>query len=93
VIASNFAGTVLNDAAHLIVNVPLHFDPIVKMNGTEFQVNVWGTPNRMFVLQASTDLQNWISLSTNILQANPSSVMDPGVGGFKSRFDRVRDYP
>ncbi|MDB6035104.1 MAG: Matrixin, partial [Verrucomicrobiales bacterium] len=91
--ASNFAGTVLNDAAHLAIDIPLRLDPILKMNAGQLQATVWGNPTQSFILQASTNLQNWVSISTNTVQANPTTVFDPGSGQFRNRFYRVRSYP
>jgi hypothetical protein len=90
---SNFAGSIVNDAAHLAIDVPLHLDPVVRMIGGQLQAAVWGNPAQLFVLQGSTDLQTWVSLSTNTIQTNPTTVSDPGSAQFRNRFYRVRLYP
>jgi hypothetical protein len=57
-------------------------------NGT-FQLTFSGVPGNSYVLQASTNLVNWTSLSTNNAPTNLFKWVDPGASNFPSRFYRV----
>jgi chitinase len=57
-------------------------------NGT-FQVGFSGVPDRNYVLQASTNLLDWTSLSTNIAPTNLFNLVDPGASNYPYRFYRV----
>jgi uncharacterized repeat protein (TIGR03806 family) len=61
-------------------------------NGT-FQLTIAGTAGKSYVLQASADLQTWISLSTNVPSATPFTVIDPNATSFTRRFYRAVQLP
>jgi len=54
-----------------------------------FQVIIAGTTNKTYVLQASTNLINWIPISTNIPSATPFALVDSNAPGFALRFYRA----
>ena len=62
------------------------------VNGV-FQFQLSGTAGSTCILQASTDLTNWIPLSTNVAPAAVFNLTDPGAGGFPYRFYRVLQQP
>ena len=49
-----------------------------------------GTPGDTFIVQASTNMANWISLSTNFLGSSPPMFTDPQTPSFARRFYRLR---
>lgn len=58
--------------------------------GGRFGFNISGTAGTIYVVQASTNLVNWISIQTN---AAPFTFMDPQTAGFKQRFFRTFSPP
>jgi hypothetical protein len=48
-----------------------------------------GPAGSNYVLQASIDLTNWVSLSTNTPLSSPFYLTDPGATNFAQRFYRV----
>jgi hypothetical protein len=54
---------------------------------------VSGFAERTYILQASTNLVDWISLSTNVPVATPFDVLDTGAPNFRDRFYRVIEQP
>jgi hypothetical protein len=57
-------------------------------SGGLFQVSVTGAPNLTHIIEASTNLIDWVSLQTN---RGPFTFLDPG--GFPSRFYRAFSTP
>ncbi len=64
------------------------FAPAFLANGS-FQMQYWGPAGQSYVLQASGDLVNWFSLSTNVPAAAPFTLTDPGTAGVGCRFYRI----
>ena len=64
------------------------FAPGFLANGS-FQMQYWGPAGQSYVLQASGDLVNWFSLSTNVPAAAPFTLTDPGTAGVGCRFYRI----
>jgi hypothetical protein len=58
-----------------------------------FVARVSGPTNNTYVLQGSTDFQNWVSVSTNVPVSSPFTVTDPQAGTFRNRFYRVMQLP
>ena len=58
--------------------------PVLSSNG--ISVPVTGVPGSMYIVQASTNLQNWISLETNI---SPLLFTDTNSGRYRKRFYRA----
>jgi hypothetical protein len=58
-----------------------------------FQLQLSATPNQTYVLQASTNLTKWVSVSTNTPSATPFYLTDPDATNFSSRFYRVLQQP
>jgi hypothetical protein len=54
-----------------------------------FQIQVTGAATNSYVLQASTNLVDWTSLSTNPASTNVFNLRDPGATNFPYRFYRV----
>ncbi len=64
------------------------FAPVLLTDGS-FQAQFWATPGQTYVLQASTDLVHWTSLSTNTPSAAPFTWIDTGATNEAARFYRV----
>jgi hypothetical protein len=58
-----------------------------------FQLQLSATPNQNYVLQASTNLMQWDSVSTNTPSSTPFYLTDPNATNFSSRFYRVLQQP
>jgi hypothetical protein len=52
-------------------------------------LGVVGVASNTYVLEASTNLINWIPLSTNTAATNQFYLSDPGASNFPSRFYRT----
>jgi hypothetical protein len=61
-------------------------------NGT-FQVNLAGQPNQQYVIQASTNLVDWVNLSTNIAVGGLIAAPDSGSVSNQVRFYRAVTLP
>jgi len=60
------------------------------MVNNQFSFILMGTPGDTFIVQASTNMANWISLSTNLLGSSPPVFSDPQTSSFARRFYRFR---
>jgi uncharacterized repeat protein (TIGR03806 family) len=58
-----------------------------------FQLQVSGTAGKSYILQASTNLTDWISLTTNSPSATPFYLLDQDATNFPSRFYRAVQLP
>ncbi|HTR42716.1 MAG TPA: fibronectin type III domain-containing protein [Pseudomonadales bacterium] len=56
----------------------------------QFAFTVSGASGNQYVVQASTDLVNWVSLQTNVV---PFNFVDPNAGQFSRRFYRTVYIP
>jgi hypothetical protein len=63
-----------------------------RTNGAvSFQVN--GPQGTTFIVQASTNLANWLNIATNTLGAVPTTFVDPVAEQFPTRFYRISLSP
>jgi hypothetical protein len=58
-----------------------------------FLMQLSGTPNQNYVLQASTDMVQWSSISTGTPVATPFNFTDPDATNYPSRYYRVHLQP
>jgi len=56
--------------------------PVAPVNG-QFALSIVGQPGYQYVVQASTNLVNWISIATNI---SPFNFVDSDMSRFQQRF-------
>ncbi len=84
-VASNAVFTVLPG---VVFTAPGHFD-----NTGAFQLSISGLAGKTYLLQASADLANWITLSTNAPSSSPFVLSDPGATNFPLRFYRAVQLP
>ena len=68
-------------------------DPSFGVRSNQFDFNVSAVPGQVVVIEASTDLANWVPIQTNLV-TSLSLVMftDSQAGLFPHRFYRVRLY-
>ena len=62
----------------------------IAMIGSTAQVSFSSTPGVNYILQASSNLINWVSLSTNNASADTLTIVDPAANLHKKRFYKVR---
>jgi hypothetical protein len=93
IVLSNFTGSVTGMVANVTVVVPLDLMLTkVQTNGfSEFQLT--GTASHGFVLQASTNLANWLPLFTNPTPGIPLNFLDVTSTNFPMRFYRAMPWP
>jgi len=58
----------------------------------QFQMGLAAVTGSNYVLEASTDLLNWIPISTNTAPTDFFNLVDPNASNFPDRFYRVREY-
>jgi len=65
--------------------------PVVQSN--QFQLTLSGVnPGKSNVIQASTNLANWVSLATNVFSTNTVTVTDATASNFTQRYYRLLQY-
>jgi len=86
VMVSNIAGATNSNPATLTVyaTAAANVTPAVP-GGGQFGLTIAGVPGYHYVVQASTDLVNWVSIQTNTA---PFTFVDPKAGQFSQRFYR-----
>lgn len=73
--------------------LPLLFTPVESLTNNQFSLQLSGMPGRNYVLQASTNLLDWVSLSTNMPPATIGNLIDPQATNFPARFYRAVQLP
>lgn len=87
--ASNFMSTATSPVVDLDV-IPSAVRSTVLTAGGMFQFTVTGLPGQGYAVEASTNLFDWVSLSTNHAAANGSFIFtDPQTASFPTRLFRV----
>ena len=86
---TNYVNSVAASGLFTIVP-PLNnfFAPGFLSNGS-FQVQYWAPAGQTYIFQTSTDLRNWVPLSTNTPASAPFNWVDSGATGVPLRFYRV----
>lgn len=93
---SNAVGSVTSSNATLLVLgnvVPVTLDIVTSalgMTAKGFNVQLSGPSGSNYVIEASTDLQNWAPISTNAAPSGKVSYTDTAATNFPSRFYRAR---
>ena len=76
-------------ASALFTIQPMKFTTLGFGTNGSFQLGFLGAPGQAYVLQASSNLVNWVPLSTNVAVTNLFQLVDPGAGNYPRRFYRV----
>ena len=77
VAVSNFAGTTVSARATLLLDSPLRLDSF-RLASNVFRMRLIGPRNGTFVIQASSNLQDWTSLGTNTAPSGIWEYLDSG---------------
>jgi hypothetical protein len=72
--------------------VPITLTPVSLAGGT-YTMQVNGSVGPQYIVQASTNLLNWVGLKTNTPISMPLTVTDTSAGSFPRRFYRVLTGP
>jgi uncharacterized repeat protein (TIGR03806 family) len=72
---------------------PIFFTSPGAFSNGVFQLQLSATPNQNYVLQGSTNLIQWTSISTSTPPATPFYLTDPNATNFPNRFYRVLVQP
>jgi hypothetical protein len=84
---TNYYNSVATSALFLVS--PSYFTSAQFGANRQFELNFLGVPGSNYVLQATTNLVNWTSLSTNTAATNAFILMDPSATNYPYRFYRV----
>jgi uncharacterized repeat protein (TIGR03806 family) len=76
-------------ASALFTVQPQYFNSAGFLPGGQFQLGLVGVTSNTYVLQASTNLINWIPLSTNLATTNIFNLLDHGASNYPYRFYRT----
>jgi hypothetical protein len=87
VVVSNSLGAVTSSNALLLLNAPLRLEAPSLAGGT-FQIQLIGVAGSNYVLQASSNLMNWIPLLTNNATNGFLILADTNAGSLNQRFYR-----
>jgi Immunoglobulin I-set domain/Immunoglobulin domain len=95
VVVSNFAGAVPQEIAVVQTEILLQFRNAGLTAEGRFHYQVLGMPGRGFVLQTSSNLLDWTSISTNQLptDAEPFDITDEETPRIERRFYRLQAWP
>ena len=84
---SGFVNSATASAAFTVQ--PIYFTSGSFTTNNQFQLGLVGSVGHAYVLQASTNLVDWIPLSTNTALTNQLILLDAGASNFPSRFYRA----
>lgn len=85
----NGSGTVYSSNAVLkVISVPLQFD-LAQPASNGFQVHLTGITASNYVIEASSNLVSWKTLSTNSAATGSVNYLDPAGTNFATRFYRA----
>ena len=76
-----------------LIRPPVFFEPGGYFNNGQFQLQLSGLAGKSYWFQASTNLLDWFSLSTNTAPSNLLDLVDPAASNFPYRFYRALEQP
>ena len=89
-----FINSVQTTAAFTITNAPpVYFTGVNVLGNNMFELSLSGTAGASYILQTSTNLTDWVNLSTNTPTTSLFNLTDPDTGGVPYRFYRVIEQP
>ena len=87
VILNGFSASFSSSAVLTVLPNPRLRSPVYGSNGFQFQLT---GPAGTYVVEASTNLMNWVALFTTDVTNGPVNVLDPSAANFPWRFYRAR---
>ena len=72
---------------------PVYFVPGGYFSNGQFQLQLSGLAGKSYLFEASTNLSDWLSISTNIAPSDLFQLMDPRASNFPYRFYRAIEQP
>jgi len=88
---AGYVNSVVGTAQYTILPGIFFLSP--EFSGGAFQMTFAGPIGSNYILQVSTNLTQWTSISTNSPVTSPFTLSDPGALGATSRFYRVLQEP
>lgn len=86
VVVTNNFGSITSATVNLVISLAVAvITPVSSING-QFGLSIVGQPGYQYVVQASTNLVNWVSIATNI---SPFEFVDADTSRFQQRFYRT----
>jgi hypothetical protein len=79
--------------AQFTLRPPFQFTSGGFFTNQTFQMPISGLAGKTYYLQATTNLINWIPLSTNIAPSDSFYLVDPDATNFQYRFYRAVELP
>ena len=89
---TNFINSVAT-SAQFTIDPPVYFTSVAALNNNVFQLNLSGTLGASYVLQSSTNLTDWVNLSTNTPATSQFNLSDTNNTGIPCNFYRVIELP
>jgi chitobiase/beta-hexosaminidase-like protein len=92
VMASAFLPGYVNSVAatgNFTILPPIFFTSSESYANSMFQMQLSAAANQTYILQASTNLTQWVAISTNTPSTSPFVLTDPNATNFPHRFYRV----
>jgi Fibronectin type III domain len=87
--ASGVESDFSNETSYAVPSAAASLKSAVRSRG-QFSFTINGVPRYRYVVQASTNMVNWVSVATNTA---PFQFVDPNAGQFKQRFYRAIYLP
>ncbi len=89
VLVGNSAGSLASSNAVLTVFTPFSLGSVSLPTNGDFGISIGGDNGRSYRLEGSTDLSNWVAISTNIVAGGTTTLTDTAARAFTNRFYRV----
>ncbi len=89
VVVSNAVGSITSTGAQLTVIPPIQYGQLTVANSGQFQFSFNGMVGIQYVIQTSTDLTNWVTLTNVTDTVNPVTFTDSNSPVSEGRFYRV----
>ncbi len=93
VVASNFAGAITSTVAIVTIALPIQLSYEITQNNGRIQFRLMGPASTGLVMEASSDLMNWMPLFTNAAASLPLDFTEAPATNSPFRFYRVMPWP